>query len=73
MFKNSGDVVYLMFVTVAVVAALVLLMQAICKRWFPYILKVPSWYMYSALLVICLNSLGDGVRDALDPRLRGEL
>ena len=26
-----------------------------------------------ALLVICLNSLGDGVRDALDPRLRGEL
>ncbi len=55
-FRNSGDVVYLMFVTVAVVAALVLLMQAICKRWFPYILKVPSWYMYSALLVICLAS-----------------
>ena len=38
------------------VAALVLLMQAVCKRWFPYILKVPSWYMYSALLVICLAS-----------------
>lgn len=26
-----------------------------------------------ALLVICLNVMGDGVRDALDPRLRGEL
>ncbi len=26
-----------------------------------------------ALLVICLNSLGDGVRDALDPRLNGEV
>lgn len=26
-----------------------------------------------ALLVICLNTVGDGVRDALDPRLRGEL
>ncbi len=26
-----------------------------------------------AVLVICLNMLGDGVRDALDPRLRGEL
>lgn len=26
-----------------------------------------------ALLVICLNTIGDGVRDALDPRLRGEL
>lgn len=25
-----------------------------------------------ALLVICLNLLGDGVRDAMDPRLRGE-
>ena len=55
-FKNSGNVVYLMFVTVAVVAALVLLMQVLCKRWFPYILKVPSWFMYSALLVICLAS-----------------
>ena len=26
-----------------------------------------------ALLVICLNTLGDGVRDALDPHLRGEV
>ena len=26
-----------------------------------------------ALLVICLNILGDGLRDALDPRLRGEV
>lgn len=25
-----------------------------------------------ALLVICLNTLGDGIRDAMDPRLRGE-
>ena len=26
-----------------------------------------------ALLVICLNILGDGLRDALDPRVRGEI
>lgn len=26
-----------------------------------------------AILVICLNTFGDGVRDALDPRLRGEV
>ncbi len=26
-----------------------------------------------ALLVIFLNTLGDGIRDALDPRLRGEI
>ncbi len=55
-FKNSGNVVYLMFITVAIVALLVFLIQAVCKRWFPYILKVPSWYMYPALLIICLAS-----------------
>ena len=26
-----------------------------------------------ALLVVCLNVLGDGIRDAMDPRLRGEI
>jgi putative tricarboxylic transport membrane protein len=55
-FQNSGDVVYLMFVGVAIVALVVLLMQAIGKRWFPYILKVPNHYMYPALLIICLAS-----------------
>ncbi|MGN0268058.1 MAG: tripartite tricarboxylate transporter permease [Lachnospiraceae bacterium] len=55
-FANSGDIVYLMFFTVMVVAAVVLVMQSIGKRWFPYILKVPSVYMYPALLVICLAS-----------------
>lgn len=55
-FANSGDIVYLMFFTVMVVAAIVLVMQSFGKRWFPYILKVPSVYMYPALLVICLAS-----------------
>lgn len=55
-FKNSGNIVYLMFFTVAVVAVVVLLMQSFGKRWFPYILKVPSHYMYPALLIICLAS-----------------
>lgn len=55
-FANSGDVVYLMFFTVMVVAVVVLLMQSVGKRYFPYILKVPSVYMYPALLVICLAS-----------------
>lgn len=55
-FRNSGNVVYLMFFTVMVVAAVVLVMQAFGKRWFPYILKVPSHYMYPALLIICLAS-----------------
>lgn len=45
-----------MFVTVAVVALLVFAIQMVCKRYFPYILRVPNHYMYSALLVICLAS-----------------
>ena len=36
----------------------------------PYISLIPG--LCVALLVICLNNLGDGVRDAMDPRLRGE-
>ncbi len=55
-FANSGNVVYLMFFTVMVVALVVLIMQSFGKRWFPYILKVPSHYMYPALLIICLAS-----------------
>lgn len=55
-FANSGNVVYLMFFTVMVVALVVLVMQSFGKRWFPYILKVPSHYMYPALLIICLAS-----------------
>ncbi len=55
-FQNSGNIVYLMFVTVAVVAVVVFVMQAFGKRWFPYILRVPSHFMYPALLIICLAS-----------------
>lgn len=55
-FANSGNVVYLIFFTVMVVALVVLLMQSVGKRWFPYILKVPSHYMYPVLLIICLAS-----------------
>ena len=55
-FANSGDIVYLMFFTVMVVALVVLLYQSFGKRFFPYILKVPSNYMYPALLIICLAS-----------------
>lgn len=55
-FANSGNVVYLMFFTVAVVAVLVFILQFFGKRYFPYILRVPNHYMYPALLVICLAS-----------------
>ena len=36
----------------------------------PYISIVPG--ICVAVLVICLNMIGDGLRDAMDPRLSGE-
>lgn len=44
-FKNSGNVVYLMFATVMVCALVVLVLQALGMRVFPLILKVPYHYM----------------------------
>lgn len=42
-----------------------------------YLLTNPGYVLapcvFLALLIICLNILGDGVRDALDPSLRGEM
>lgn len=42
----------------------------------PYLLAFPSYVLAPcvclALLIISLNLLGDGIRDALDPSLRGE-
>lgn len=43
----------------------------------PYLLLAPGYVMIPcvclALLIISLNILGDGIRDALDPALRGEV
>ncbi|WP_051209238.1 ABC transporter permease [Butyrivibrio sp. WCD3002] len=42
----------------------------------PYLMVYPSYVMIPcvclAILIISLNLLGDGIRDALDPSLRGE-
>ncbi|WP_320128842.1 tripartite tricarboxylate transporter permease [uncultured Sphaerochaeta sp.] len=55
-FKNSGDVVYLMFAAVAACAIVVFILQALGMRLFPQILKVPYHYMYPVLLVISFVS-----------------
>lgn len=55
-FKNSGNVVYLMFATVAVCGVLILILQALGMRVFPLILKVPYHYMYPGLIVISFVS-----------------
>ena len=55
-FKNSGNVVYLMFATVVVCGVLILILQALGMRVFPLILKVPYHYMYPGLIVISFVS-----------------
>ena len=55
-FRNSGNVIYLMFFVVALCAIVCLVLQALGMRVFPMILKVPYHYMYPALLVISFIS-----------------
>ena len=55
-FRNSGDIVYLMFTTVAICALVCFVLQALGMRVFPLILKVPYHFMYPALIVISLIS-----------------
>ena len=37
-------------------------------RYYPYLGLVPG--MFIAISVMCLNFIGDGLRDALDPRMK---
>ncbi len=55
-FTNSGDIIYLMYTTVALSAILVAILQMFGKRVFPYILRVPNHFLQPSLLVICLIS-----------------
>jgi putative tricarboxylic transport membrane protein len=55
-FKNSGNVVFLMFGAVMACAFLTLLLQALGMRIFPKVLGIPYHYLYSALLVVSLVS-----------------
>ena len=55
-FENSGEIVYLTFITVAVCALVVLLLQSVGMRIFPNVLKIKPHYMYPVLIVICLMS-----------------
>ena len=56
-FKNSGNVVYLMYWTGIFCALLCFLYQRIGVKQFPKILKLPYYYMYPALLMISIASV----------------
>lgn len=54
LFQNHPVFVYVLFATVIVSAVIVLVMQLFGMRLFPYLLKIPTYWLYPALLVICI-------------------
>lgn len=56
-FRNSGNVVYLMYYTVIFCAILCLIYQRLGVKYFPKILKIPYHYLYPALLLISMASV----------------
>jgi len=55
-FRNSGNIVYLMFTTVALCAIVCFFLQALGMRIFPLVLKIPYHYLYPALIAISFVS-----------------
>ncbi|MGE4353880.1 MAG: tripartite tricarboxylate transporter permease [Oscillospiraceae bacterium] len=53
LFTSNPEIVYLVFACVLVATVLVLGFQLFSKRWFPYLLKAPYHYLYSAILLMC--------------------
>lgn len=44
---------YMIFGYMLVGAVLVLVIELVAKRWFPYMLKIPYHYLYTIILVMC--------------------
>ncbi len=51
--QQNPDLAALIFLIVLVSAILVFITEVLTKRWFPYLLKAPYHYLFSAILVIC--------------------
>ena len=49
---SQPDLAMLIFACVMVAAIVTFIVQVISKRWFPYILKIPYHYLYTAILII---------------------
>lgn len=59
-FRNSGNIVYLIFASVLVVAVFVYLLEIFTMRWYTAILKIPHYYLYPALaMLLLINSYVD--------------
>ena len=54
-FKNSGQIVYMMFTAVALCAIVCFAAQRLGMRWFPKILKIPYHYLYPAIIMVSIT------------------
>lgn len=54
LMTNNPELVYCFFGVLLLGAALVLVLQFFGMRSFPYILRTPVCYLYSAILIICV-------------------
>lgn len=53
MMQQNAVTSYMIFGYMLVGAVLVLTIELVAKRWFPYILQVPYHYLYTVILVMC--------------------
>ncbi len=51
--QQNPSLAALIYVIVMVGAFAILVIELLTKRWFPYLLKAPYHYLFSAILVIC--------------------
>jgi putative tricarboxylic transport membrane protein len=53
LFNNNPDIVYTLFAGILIAAMVVLFQQFFGMRWFPMILKIPYYYLYPCIIVMC--------------------
>lgn len=59
-FKNSGNIVYLIFASVFIVSIFVFLLETSTVKYYTAILKIPYYYLYPALaMLLLINSYVD--------------
>ncbi len=59
-FKNSGNIVYLIFAAVFIVSIFVFVLELSTMKYYSAILKIPFYYLYPALaMLLLINSYVD--------------
>lgn len=54
MLKNNPVFCYMIFLSALLAALMVLIVEIFGIRWFPYLLKAPTHYLYPTIMVLCL-------------------